>query len=292
VLRLAAHFRQRTGIPYLCIAGGVGLNVKLNSRLYASGLFDDVFVFTIPSDSGTAVGAAAGVFQDATGTRVRPLEHVYWGPASDDAAIERELRTCGVAYRECDDVAEATAELLAQGKVVAWFQGRLEGGPRALGGRSILADPRDVQSRDRVNGAVKFREYWRPFCPSITEEAAARYLEQPKRAPFMILAFGATDAAVDEIPAVVHVDRTMRVQTVDEGANPAYYRLLKAYERRTGVPALLNTSFNVKGEAIVCSPRDALRTFWSTGLDALAIGRFLVTKPRTPLPITATGSAP
>ena len=282
VLRLVAHFRERTALPNLCVAGGVGLNVKLNSRLYSCGLFDDVFVFPIPSDSGTAVGAAAGVFQDATGTRVQPLEHVYWGPESDDAAIERELRSCGVEYHACDDVAEATAELLAQGKVVAWFQGRLEGGPRALGGRSILADPRDTRSRDRVNGAVKFREYWRPFCPSITEEAAPRYLQQPKSAPFMILAFDATDAAVEEIPVVVHVDRTMRVQTVDERANPPCYRLLKAYERRTGVPALLNTSFNVKGEAVVASPRDALRTFWSTGLDALAIGSFVVTKPHAP----------
>jgi carbamoyltransferase len=283
VLRLAGHFRERSGLSRLCIAGGVGLNVKMNSRLHRSGLFDDVFAFPIPSDSGTAVGAAAGVFQDATGARVQPLQHVYWGPGYDDAAIEQHLRSCGLDYREPEDIAEDTADLLANGRVVAWFQGRLEGGPRALGGRSILADPRDVRSRDRVNAAIKFREYWRPFCPSLTEESAARYLRQPANAPFMILAFEAANEAIDQIPAVVHVDRTMRVQTVSERSSPAYYRLLKAFERRTGVPVLLNTSFNVKGEAIVCSPRDALRTFWSTGIDALAIGRFLVTKPQAPV---------
>jgi carbamoyltransferase len=167
--------------------------------------------------------------------------------------------------------------------VVGWFQGRLEGGPRALGGRSILADPRHVQARDRVNAAIKFREYWRPFCPSLTEEAATRYLVKAGAAPFMILAFEATDEARAQAPAVVHVDGTVRPQTVDADSNPRYYQLLKAFESRTGVPVLLNTSFNIKGEAIVCSPRDALRTFWSTGIDALAIGSFLVEKPEPPL---------
>jgi carbamoyltransferase len=282
VVRLVAHFRAQTGLRRLCVAGGVGLNVKLNSRLYASGLFDDVFVFPIPSDSGTALGAAAGVHQDATGGRVAPLAHLYWGPGYDDAAIEAQLRSCGLAYRRSDDICEDTAALLADGQVVAWFQGRLEGGPRALGGRSILADPRSGASRERVNAAVKFREYWRPFCPSLTVEAADTYLERPTAAPFMILAFDATAAAARDVPAVVHVDGTTRPQTVDARTNPRYHRLLEAFARRTGVPVLLNTSFNVKGEAIVASPRDALRTFWSTGLDALAIGSFLVTKPHAP----------
>jgi carbamoyltransferase len=133
-----------------------------------------------------------------------------------------------------------------------------------------------------VNAAIKFREYWRPFCPSLTEEAAPRYLVKAAPAPFMILAFEATEEAREKAPAVVHVDGTVRPQTVDPDSNPRYYRLLKAFEARTGVPVLLNTSFNVKGEAIVCSPRDALRTFWSTGLDALAIGSFLVEKPVPP----------
>jgi carbamoyltransferase len=283
VLRLVRHFREATGRKHLCLAGGVALNVKMNSRIQQSGLFDDVFVFPIPSDSGTAIGAALGVYHELTGRRPQPLEHVYLGPEFTDDEIELELESCGLEYRTCDDIAEATADLLALGKVVGWFQGRMEAGPRALGARSILADPRSVDSRDRVNAAIKFREYWRPFCPSLLEQAAPRFMRDAVAAPFMITAFEATEHAADLCPAVVHVDGTMRAQTVNGRAHPRFYALLKAFERRTGVPVLLNTSFNVKGEAIACSPRDALRTFWSTGLDALAIGRCLIEKPQTPL---------
>jgi carbamoyltransferase len=282
VLRLVSHFQQQTGLRRLCISGGVGLNVKMNSHLQQSGLFDDVFPFPIPSDSGVGIGAAAGIWQDETGGRVPPLRHVYLGPSFSDAEVEDILQLCGVDYRTCDDVADETAQLLASGKVVGWFQGRLEGGPRALGARSILADPRLEASRDRVNGAVKFREYWRPFCPSMTEEAAQRYLVDCDRAPYMITAHEATPAAATEIPAVVHVDGTARSQTVDRATNPRYRALLDAFERRTGVPVVLNTSFNIKGEAIVNTPRDALRTFWSTGLDALVIGNCIVEKPVAP----------
>ena len=282
VLRLVGHFQRETGLRRLCIAGGVGLNVKMNSRLQRCGLFDDVFPFPIPSDSGVGIGAAAGIWQDETGGRVPPLQHLHLGPSFSDDEVEETLQLCGVQYRSCDDIADETARLLAAGKVVGWFQAGLEGGPRALGARSILADPRHVASRDRVNGAIKFREYWRPFCPSMTEEAAERYLVDCDRAPYMITAFEATDAAAAEIPAVVHVDNTVRVQTVDRGANPRYRALLEAFERHAGVPVVLNTSFNVKGEAIVNTPRDALRTFWSTGLDALAIGRCIVEKPADP----------
>jgi carbamoyltransferase len=283
VLRLLAHFRRETGLGRLCIGGGVGLNVKMNSRIQRSGLFDEVFAFPIPNDSGLAIGAAVGLWVDRCRRRPSPLKHLYLGPSWSDDDIEQQVKSCGLTYRKCEDISFETARILADGKVVGWFQGRLEGGPRALGGRSILADPRRIEARDRVNTAVKFREYWRPFCPSLTEEAAARYLVEPSAAPFMIQAFEATEEARRRTPAVVHVDGTMRPQTVDPESNPRYYRLLKAFEARTGVPVLLNTSFNVKGEAIVCSPRDALRTFWSTGLDALAIGSFLIEKPATPL---------
>ena len=167
--------------------------------------------------------------------------------------------------------------------MVGWFQGPLEGGPRALGGRSILADPRTTASRDRVNSAIKFREYWRPFCPSMAEESASRFLEKCDRAPYMILAYEATDEAREKVPAIVHVDGTVRAQTVSADTNPRYHALMKAFEAKTGVPVVLNTSFNIKGEAIVCSPRDALRTFFSTGIDALAIGSLLIEKPEEPL---------
>jgi len=283
VVRLLEHFQRETGLTNLSIGGGVGQNVKMNSRIQRSGLFEDVFAFPIPSDSGLAIGAAVGLWVDRCRRRPSPLKHLYLGPSWSDEDIEQQVRSCGLSYRKSDDIASDTARILADGKVVGWFQGRLEGGPRALGGRSILADPRRVEARDRVNAAVKFREYWRPFCPSLTEEAAPRYLVRAQAAPFMILAFEATEEARQRTPAVVHVDGTMRPQTVDPESNPRYYRLLKAFEARTGVPVLLNTSFNVKGEAIVCSPRDALRTFWSTGLDALAIGSFLIEKPEPPL---------
>lgn len=282
VLRNVGHFQKETGLRRLCLAGGVALNVKMNSRLQRSGLFDEVFAFPIPSDSGSGIGAAVGIWQEESGRRAAPLRHVFLGPSFSDAQIEETLELCGVEHRTCADIATETARLLADGKVVGWYQGSLEGGPRALGARSILADPRDATSRDRVNGAIKFREYWRPFCPSMTEEAAQRYLVDCHRAPYMITAFEASDTAVAEIPAVVHVDNTVRVQTVDGDASPRYRALLEAFERLTGVAVVLNTSFNVKGEAIVNTPRDALRTFWSTGLDALAIGRCLVEKPASP----------
>jgi carbamoyltransferase len=284
VLRLLGHFRATTGLRRLCIGGGVGLNVKMNSRIQRAALFDEVFPFPIPNDSGLAIGAAIGAWVDRSRRRPAPLRHLYLGPSWSDEDIELQIRSCGLTYRKCLDVASDAAELLAQGKVVGWFQGRLEGGPRALGGRSILADPRRIEARDRVNAAIKFREYWRPFCPSLTLEAAPRYLVDATPAPFMILAFEATAEARREAPAVVHVDGTVRAQTVDAETSPRYHRLLKAFEARTGVPVLLNTSSNIKGEAIVCSPRDALRTFWSTGIDALAIGSFVIEKPAAPLP--------
>jgi len=280
VLRLLRRFRETTGLRKLAIGGGVGQNVKMNGRIRASGLFDEVFLFPIPADTGTALGAALGVHQEITGSAPRhELEHVYWGPCYSDDEIEAELRRCGVPWEKPARIDERVADLLAGGRIVGWFQGRMEAGQRALGARSILADPRSVEIRDRVNAAVKYREYWRPFCPSMTLEDAGRYVVRPVPAPFMIMAFSATDEAARRIPGVVHVDGTMRIQTVDSRSNPRFYGVIKAFEARTGIPVLLNTSFNVKGEPIVCSPRDALRTFWSTGLDALAIGSFLLVKP-------------
>jgi len=283
VVRLLRHFRKETGIRNVCLAGGVALNVKMNRAIRDSELFDDMFVFPIPSDSGTSIGAALGVHHEETGKRAAPISNLYLGPGYSDEEIEQQVRSCGLDYRTADNLAEEAAELIAGGKVVGWFQGRMESGPRALGGRSILADPRRVESRDRVNVAIKFREYWRPFCPSMLEEAAHDFLDATGPAPFMIEAFDATDHAKERAPAIVHVDQTVRVQTVDEKSNPRYRALIKAFEAKTGVPVLLNTSFNIKGEAIVCSPRDALRTFWSTGIDALVIGNCILEKPVKPL---------
>jgi carbamoyltransferase len=285
VLRLLSHFQNKTGIRNLCISGGVGLNVKMNSAIHKSGLFDKILPFPIPSDSGTGIGAAVATHYQETGERVKPLKHVYLGPGYTDDEIELQIKSCGLEYERCGNIADATAELLANGKVVGWFQGRLEGGPRALGSRSILADSRTIEARDRVNQAIKFREYWRPFCPSLAVENIDRFMKQADEAPYMIMAFDATDESAEKAKAVVHIDGTMRVQTVNAEHNAIYHRLLKAFEKRAGIPIVLNTSFNIKGEAIVCSPRDALRTFWTTGLDALAIGPFLIEKPNKPAPI-------
>lgn len=278
VLRFLTHHRQITGIRHLVIGGGVGQNVKLNGAIRASGLFDDLFLFPIPSDCGTAAGAALGVSQRDFGSDIKHcLNNVYWGPEFTAAEIQAELRSSRVPYRKVDNIAEEVAALLEEGNLIGWFQGRMEAGPRALGARSILADPRNAANRDKVNGAVKYREYWRPFCPAMTIEAAPRFLADATDAPFMIMAYRAGLEA-EKIPAVVHIDDTLRPQTVSREQNPTFHALLEAFGRRTGVPVLLNTSFNVKGEPLVCSPRDAIRTFWSTGLDVLAIGDFLVTK--------------
>jgi carbamoyltransferase len=283
VERYVKHWVEQTGIRKLAISGGVGLNIKMNSRLHRSDWLDDLFIFPIPSDSGTSIGSAIGVLHRENGSWPEPLEHVFWGPSYTDEEILKQVESCGLAFEVHEAIEREAAKLIADGNVVAWFQGALEGGPRALGGRSILADPRREESRDRVNAAIKFREYWRPFCPSLKAEAGSEFLQDYDEAPYMILSFGATDRSRDSVPAVVHTDDTMRAQTVTESQNRRYWRLLDEFEKVAGVPVLLNTSFNIKGEAIVCSPRDALRTFWSTGIDALVMGKCLIRKPNEPL---------
>lgn len=201
------------------------------------------------------------------------------GYEEGSARIEELLKITKVSYERPQDIAEAVAAELEQGRVVGWLQGRMEAGPRALGQRSILANPTQEVFRDRVNAIVKFREEWRPFCPSMLEEYADKYFDRHTYAPFMIMAFRANDALRRDAPAIVHVDGTARVQLVNRETTPLYHRMIDAFRRRTGVPVVLNTSFNVKGEPIVCTALDALRTFWGSGIDVLAIGEFLIRKP-------------
>lgn len=275
---LAAWALRETGCRNLCIGGGVGLNVKMNSRLFRLPEVAKIFPQPLCSDGGAAAGAALGLCWQENGIRPSALTSLALGPEDSDASIEATLRQCGIAYSKPADIATTVAEELFQGKVVGWFQGRMEAGPRALGQRSILADPRDTASRDRVNAVIKYREDWRPFCPSILAEAAPRYLKTYDEAPFMITAFEATEAFKQEAPAVVHVDGTARVQMVQREVLPLYHRMISAFATLSGVPAVLNTSFNVKGEPVVCSIHDALRTFFSTGMDCLAAGSFLIRK--------------
>lgn len=278
IVRLVEHWTRRTGLRCLCLNGGVALNCKANGALWDTGLFDDIYIPPVASDAGQSLGAAAWCWWRRTGRPIAPLARADLGPAFDEDSIQAALERAGMASCRPPAVPEVVANLVASGRIVAWFQGRMEAGPRALGQRSILADPRHPASRDRLNGIVKNREAWRPFCPSILEEYASRYLERPTRAPFMNIIFQTTDAARREIPATVHVDGTTRPQLVSRDAHPLYWDVINAFFQKTGVPAVLNTSFNVRGEPVVCSPVDAVRCFASTALDALAIGPFVIHK--------------
>jgi carbamoyltransferase len=276
VVRMAI---EKTKCRNVCLAGGVALNSKANGKILASGLVDKFFVQPAASDDGVALGAALVPYLD-NGGKVpnKAMRHGYWGPAIDDGAIETNLRTYKLRYTRLQDPASTAAELLSQGKILGWFQGRMEFGPRALGSRSILADPRDPEMNAKVNNAVKFREWWRPFAPSFKKEAAGDYLESATDSPFMIVTAQVKPEMRKVIPSVTHVDGSARPQTVEKEVNPLYWRLIDEFGKRTGVPVIMNTSFNLRGEAIVHTPTDALRTFFSSGMDALVIGSFLVEK--------------
>jgi Predicted carbamoyl transferase, NodU family len=256
------------------LAGGVALNCKLSKRVMEHRTVDSLFVQPVAHDSGLAFGI--GLLKNGSSI---DSSTVHYGPEYTAAEIQQILDTNGITYREPDDITRATAERIADGDLVGWFQGRLEMGPRALGNRSILADPRSVESRTRVNRYVKHREEWRPFAPSILETRADEYLEDAKPSPFMILTFNATDRAMEEIPAAIHPgDNTTRPQTVTEAQSPRYHDLIQEFERITGVPVVLNTSFNDHGEPIVTRPKEALKDFYGMGLDVLVLDRFLVEK--------------
>ncbi len=269
----------KTGCRNVCLAGGVALNSKANGKILASGLVDQFFVQPAASDDGVALGAALAPYLDNNGrVPIKAMRHGYWGPCFDDGAIENALKTYKLRYTRAPDPPSAAAELLAKGKILGWFQGRMEFGPRALGNRSILADPRDPEMNTKVNNAVKFREWWRPFAPSFKKEAAGEYLESATDSPFMIVTAQVRPEKRSVIPSVTHVDGSARPQTVEKEINPLYWRLIDEFGKRTGVPVVMNTSFNLRGEAIVHTPTDAIRTFFSSGMDALVIGSFLVEK--------------
>jgi carbamoyltransferase len=279
VLRLARWLRDETGASCLCMAGGVALNCVLNARLRASGLFSDIWVQPAAGDAGTALGAALLVDARERGDRTRSwtMEHAFLGPHYSDAAIEAQLREAGLAYCHPSDLVAACAELLARERVLGWFQGRMEFGPRALGGRSILASPLCARMQARLN-QLKDREDFRPVAPAITEEAAADWFVGAAASPFMLFVARVRPERAARIAAVRHVDGTARVQTVNRARQPMFHALLEAFAARTGVPVLVNTSFNTRGEPIVCSPREALASFCTTAMDALAIGPYLVEK--------------
>ncbi|NED99846.1 carbamoyltransferase family protein [Phytoactinopolyspora halotolerans] len=276
--RLVRWGVERTGVRSLCIGGGVGLNVAMNARLLEDSGVERLFAHPLCADSGAAAGVALAVCARETGAAPEPLTTLALGPEFGEHEIKAVLDGCHLDYDRPIDLAEAVARDLAAGWIVGCFQGRMEAGPRALGQRSILADPRSVTIRDRVNEAVKQREDWRPFGPAVLAEAEPRYFGHGHDSRFMTLALRANQRLVDEAPAVVHTDGTARAQLVHRESSPELHAVLTAFGRLTGVPVLLNTSFNVKGEPMVCTPQDAIRTFFATGLDALAIGPYLVRK--------------
>jgi carbamoyltransferase len=279
MMSLARHAAAKTGSRNLCLAGGVALNSKANGKILASGLADRIFIQPAAGDDGACLGAALAPFLDNGGKLpLQKMRSACLGPAFSSEEIESTLRTFKLRYTHTSNPASCAAELLTVGKILGWFQGRMEFGPRALGSRSILADPRDPEMTVRVNNAVKFREWWRPFAPSLLAESASEYLESATESPFMILTSQVKLEKRTLIPAVTHVDGSARPQTVERDVHPLYWRLIREFGNRTGVPVVMNTSFNLRGEPIVCTPTDAIRTFFSSGMDALVIGDFIVEK--------------
>lgn len=272
------HYTQKTGIRKLCIAGGVALNSKMNGQLFRQLDLADIYAFPVAGDAGCAIGAAMWYAKEVHNQKIAPISHAYFGPMASDDQIQSALQKTAFRIARPDNIAEAAAGCLAEHKIVGWFQGRMEGGARALGARSILSNPSSVADKDAVNIRVKFREPWRPFAPSILYEHRQRYTGSSVNAPFMTVTFEVPQSARAEIPGAMHVDNTIRVQTLKREDNPLYYAAISAFGKKTGTPVLTNTSFNRKGEPIVNSPEEALTMFGATDMDALAIGPYLVTK--------------
>ena len=311
MLRMARAIHAETGLRRLCLAGGVALNCVGNGRILREGPFDALWIQPASGDAGGALGVAQLAWhRHYRGARTvsaagrDSMKGAYLGPAFTDVEIESALRQVGARYVRCErsELLERVASLLADEKVVGWFNGRMEFGPRALGARSILGDPRSPTMQAQMNLKIKFREGFRPFAPSVLRERAREWFELDVESPYMMLAapvardkrremtpeerarWGIDQLNVvrSEIPAVTHVDYSARIQTVTRETNPDYYDLIREFERQTGCPVLVNTSFNVRGEPIVCTPFDAWRCFMRTHLDALVVGPFILEKAEQP----------
>jgi len=279
-LHVARSLRQRTGSRNLCLAGGVALNSVMNARLLGEAGFEHVFIQPAASDAGNALGAALWLWHQQLGKpREAAMEHAFWGPEFGARAREEALERRGLRAEQMADAPAEAARLLAEGRVVGWFQGRAEVGPRALGARSILADPRRADMKDVVNARVKRREAFRPFAPSVLHERGPQWFGGYYPNPFMLLVLPVLPERREQIPAVTHVDGSARLQTVTAEFNRPFHRLISEFERRTGVPVVLNTSFNLRGEPIVLRPEEAVHDFLSSDMDDLFLGDLLVRKP-------------
>ncbi|MDP2905985.1 MAG: carbamoyltransferase C-terminal domain-containing protein [Candidatus Omnitrophota bacterium] len=282
IVHLAVELYRLTGSRNLCVAGGVGLNCVANARLRKLPFVDNIFIPPASSDAGMAMGSALKIAV-GHGCKFERLSHAYYGPGYSNTDIERALKHIKCDFRRCDNVASFTAKKISEGKIIGWFQSRMEYGPRALGARSILADPAPADMKDRINHLVKFRESFRPFAPSILEEQAAQYFDGASDAPFMTMNFDARKDKINKMRAVVHVDGTSRVQTVKRSVNPIYYDMIKHFYRLSSTPVVLNTSFNVRDEPVVCTPYQAVASFYQSGLDCLVIGDYILEKRKNKL---------
>lgn len=280
-VHIANRLYKLTGISNLCMAGGVVLNVLMNQQIIHQTPFKNIFLQPIANDTGTSFGSALYYYHQKLGMpRKFKFSNIYLGPAYSDDVIRQALAKYNLDFRKCQNIAAETASYIAQGKIVGWFQERMEAGPRALGNRSITVNPMDPNMKDRLNLRVKKREFFRPFAPSILEEKVSEYFEMPKnyKSPHMIMVGHVKPEKRRVIPSVTHVDHTARVHTVSQSDNPRYWQLIHEFEKITGVPVLLNTSFN-ENEPIVCTPDHAIECFLRTELDVLAIGDYLVLRP-------------
>lgn len=274
---LVESLHKHTKSRNLCLAGGVTLNSVCNGILYYMECVDEIFIPPVAGDNGLALGAAL-VVAIKNGIKVERMEHASYGPNFDNDHIEMVLKRAKCKYEKVTGIENVVADELSKGKLVGWFQGNMEFGPRALGNRSILCDPRQADMRSKINQYVKFREDFRPLAPSVIEEDSSKYFVDPCFSPFMTITFKTNDEAQKTIPAVVHLDGTSRIQTVSKKTNARYYSLLEKFKSITGVSVLLNTSYNLSWEPIVMNPEQSLATFFASGLDTLAIGDFLIKK--------------
>ena len=277
VKRLSLSIYKKTGIKRLCIAGGVTLNCDMNFKVSNQDFVDDLYIQAAANDAGTALGSALEVYANKSNMITSKLKHVFYGPKYDNQYIESILIESKLKYEKIESISQI-AKLIYNGYIVGFVQGRMEFGPRALGGRSILASPAILDIKDKINKEIKHRENWRPFAPSVLEEYADDWFEDYYESPYMLMTFNVKKGKAKLVPSVVHVDNTSRVQGVTKEANPKYYELINEFYKLSGVPMLLNTSFNDKEKPISMSPQDAIKTFYSTGLDYLVLEDFLLIK--------------
>lgn len=275
------HLYKQTNISRLCLAGGVALNCVANGKIFGSTPFKEIFVQPAANDAGTSVGAAYYIYhQILNQPRSFMMQHAYWGPESKGQEVESLLAEQGVDFKRLEEgeLVLRAARALAEGKIIGWFQQRMEWGPRSLGNRSILADPRKPEMKDILNARIKHREPFRPFAPSILKENVEEYFGKNYTSPFMLFSLAVREEKIRDIIASVHIDGTARFQTVSKEANPLFWQLIDEFRKITGVPALLNTSFN-ENEPIVCKPLEALDCFLRTKMDILVIGNYIIEKP-------------